>query len=50
MDEAHAALCGSGWADLSRQEIQEFVDELTSSWLVYAEGGRYLSRIALALA
>jgi hypothetical protein len=46
VDEAHDALRATRGADLSREEIQEFLDELTCARLVYAEGGRYL---ALAL-
>jgi len=44
--EAHDAVRAAGAPDLSVHEVREFLDELTHSRLVYAEGGRYL---ALAL-
>ena len=46
VDEVHAALRAAGGADVSRNEIREFLDELTGSRLVFAGDGRYL---ALAL-
>lgn len=44
-DDVHATL-GAAGEELGVEEIREFLDELTRSRLVYAEGGRYL---ALAL-
>ena len=44
--EAHAAARAAEVPDLSVDEVREFLDELTLSGLVFAEGGRYL---ALAL-
>ena len=46
VDEVHDALRAAGGADVGRNEIREFLDELTGSRLVFAEDGRYL---ALAL-
>jgi hypothetical protein len=44
--EAHDTVRAAGMSDLSVDEAREFLDELTRSRLVYAEGDRYL---ALAL-
>jgi ribosomal peptide maturation radical SAM protein 1 len=46
VDEVHDALRAAGRADVGRNEIREFLDELTGSRLVFAGDGRYL---ALAL-
>jgi ribosomal peptide maturation radical SAM protein 1 len=41
--EAHAALPPHHAAELDVEEVQEFLDELVTSRLMYEEGGRYLA-------
>ena len=41
--EAHHALRAAGMGEVDAEDIREFLDELTSARLVFAEDGRYLS-------